>query len=31
MFGFAILGNEKGEVRCTYDVTGEVDFGGNGY
>ena len=31
MFGFAILGNEKGEVRYTYDVTGEVDFGSNGY
>ncbi len=31
MFGFAILGNEKGEVRYTYDVTGEVDFGKNGY
>ena len=31
MFGFAILGNEKGEVRYTYDVTGAVDFGQNGY
>lgn len=31
LFGFAILGNEKGEVRFTYDVTGEVDFGTNGY
>ncbi|NUY29187.1 hypothetical protein F0160_01485 [Paraburkholderia sp. JPY303] len=31
MFGFAILGNEKGEVRYTYDVTGKVDFGANGY
>jgi hypothetical protein len=31
MFGFAILVNEKGEVRYTYDVTGEVDFGTNGY
>ena len=31
MFGFAILGNEKGEVRYSYDVTGEVDFGNNGY
>lgn len=31
MFGFAILGNEEGEVRYTYDVTGEVDFGSNGY
>ena len=31
MFGFAILTNEKGEVRYTYDVTGEVDFGKNGY
>ncbi len=31
MFGFAILGNEKGEVRYTYDVTGDVDFGTNGY
>ena len=31
MFGFAILGNENGEVRYTYDVTGEVDFGSNGY
>ncbi len=31
MFGFAVLGNEKGEVRYSYDVTGEVDFGANGY
>jgi hypothetical protein len=31
LFGFAILTNEKGEVRFTYDVTGEVDFGSNGY
>jgi hypothetical protein len=31
MFGFAILGNEKQEIRYTYDVTGEVDFGSNGY
>ncbi|MGF6789625.1 hypothetical protein [Paraburkholderia sp. 35.1] len=31
MFGFAILGNEKGEVRFTYDVTGTIDFGANGY
>ena len=31
LFGFAILANERGEVRFTYDVTGEVDFGGNGY
>lgn len=31
MFGFAILGDEKGEVRYSYDVTGEVDFGANGY
>lgn len=30
-FGFAILTNEKGEVRFTYDVTGEVDFGSNQY
>ena len=30
-FGFAILGNGKGEVTFTYDVTGEVDFGSNGY
>jgi hypothetical protein len=31
MFGFAILGNERGEVRYTYDVNGEVDFGRNSY
>jgi hypothetical protein len=31
LFGFAILANEKGEVRFTYDVNGEVDFGQNGY
>ena len=31
MFGFAIMTNEKGEVRFTYDVNGEVDFGKNGY
>ena len=31
MFGFAILGNEKGEERYTHDVTGEVYFGESGY
>jgi hypothetical protein len=30
-FGFAILADERGAVRFTYDVTGEVDFGRNGY
>jgi hypothetical protein len=30
-FGFAILGDENGEVRFTYDVTGEVHFGEDGY
>lgn len=30
-FGFAILTDEKGAVRFTYDVNGEVDFGSNGY
>lgn len=30
-FGFAILTDETGAVRFTYDVTGEVDFGKNGY
>ncbi len=30
-FGFAILTDEKGQVRFTYDVTGEVNFGQNGY
>ena len=29
--GFAILTDEKGAVRFTYDVNGEVDFGSNGY
>jgi hypothetical protein len=31
MFGFAIMTNEKAEVRFTYDVNGQVDFGSNGY
>jgi hypothetical protein len=30
-FGFAILTNEHGQVRFTYDVTGEVNFGREGY
>lgn len=30
-FGLAILTDETGRARFTYDVTGEVDFGNNGY